>query len=72
MQRSIQLLSGTGDIVAGLLCSMNERHLEDFETIWKGVLRATEQPDSDWSWGYKLRQGNQEGLVYFEYGVLRR
>ncbi|MGI0488492.1 hypothetical protein ACN4EK_23875 [Pantanalinema rosaneae CENA516] len=60
MQRSIQLLSGTGDTVAGLLCSMSDRHLEDFETIWKGVLRATEQPDSYWSWDYKLRQGNQE------------
>ncbi len=60
MQRSIQLLSGTGDIVTGLLCSMSERHLEDFETIWKGVLRATEQPDRDWSWDYKLRQGNQK------------
>lgn len=60
MQRAIQLLSGTGDIVSGLLCSMSERHLEDFETIWKGVLRATAQSDSYWSWDYKLRQGNQD------------
>lgn len=39
---------------------LRQRHLENFETIWKGVLRATEQPDSDWSWDYKLRQDNQE------------
>ncbi len=60
MQRSIQLLSGTGEIVAGLLCSMSDRHLEDFETIWKGILRATEQLDSYWSWDYKLRQSKQD------------
>lgn len=60
MQRSIQLLSGTGEIVTGLLCSMSGRHLEDFETVWKGILRATAQPDGYWSWDYKLRQSNQD------------
>lgn len=60
MHQAIQLLSGRGEIVTGLLCRMNNQHLEDYETIWKGILRATEQPDRYWSWDYKLRQGNQE------------
>lgn len=63
MQRSIQLLSGTGAIVTGLLCTMNDRHLEDFETLWKGILRATVQPDGYWSWDYKLRRGNQDARL---------
>jgi hypothetical protein len=60
MQRSIQLLSGKEEIVTGQLCSMSDRHLEDFETVWKGILTATGQPDCYWSWDYKLRQGNQD------------
>lgn len=60
MQRSIQLLSGTGEIVTGLICPMSDRHWEDFETLWRGILIATDQPDRGWIWDYKLRQGNQE------------
>jgi hypothetical protein len=60
MQRSIQLLSGFGEVIPGLLCSMSDRHLEDFETIWKGILRATDQSDGYWNWDYKLRRGNQD------------
>jgi hypothetical protein len=47
---------------------MRDRHLEDFETIWKGILRATEQPDKGWNWDYKLRQGNQEAR-YESYAI---
>lgn len=60
MQRFIQLLSGSGETVTGLLCEMKDRHLEDFETIWKGILIATDQPDRYWIWNYKLRQANQD------------
>lgn len=60
MQRPIQLLSGTGEVVTGLLCTMSERHLEDFETIWRGILSVTNQPDRDWPWNYKQRQGSQD------------
>jgi len=60
MQRPIQLLSGTGEVVTGLLCDMNDRHLEDYQTIWKGILTATDQPDRYWMWSYKLHQTNRE------------
>jgi hypothetical protein len=39
---------------------MEENHLEDYETIWKGILLATEQPDRFWMWDYKLRQSNRD------------
>jgi hypothetical protein len=60
MIQVIQLLSGTREIVTGLLCDMSERHLEDFETVWQGILNATDQPDRYWIWDYKLQQGNRD------------
>jgi hypothetical protein len=68
MRQAIQLLSGTGEIVAGWLCEMEERHLEDFETIWQGTLSATDQADRDWRWHYKLRQADQE-VRYEAYAI---
>lgn len=47
---------------------MSDQHLEDFETIWKGILRETDQPDGYWSWSYKLRQSNQEAR-YESYAI---
>lgn len=60
MQQLIQLLSGTGESVTGLLCQMSARHLEDHETVWQEILLATEQSDGYWSWDYKLRRGEQD------------
>lgn len=59
MQRPIQLLSGTGETVSGLLCNLNDRHIEDVEAVWKEILSATDQADRYWSWDYKLRQADQ-------------
>ncbi len=39
---------------------MSDRHLEDFETIWQGILSATDQPDRDWRWDYKGRQADRD------------
>jgi hypothetical protein len=68
MQQPIQLLSGRGEIISGLICSMSDRHLEDFEAFWKEILGVTEQADRYWSWDYKLRQGKQGGR-YEAYAV---
>jgi len=68
MQRPIQLLDGTGEIVTGLLCDLNDRHIADFETIWKGILIATGQSDRDWNWNYKLRQA-QQAARYEAYAI---
>ncbi len=42
--------------------------MEDFEALWKGILRATAQLDGDWSWDYKLRRGNQDAR-YESYAI---
>jgi len=60
MQRPVQLLSGAGEIVSGILCAMRDRHLQDYETVWQDVLLATEQPDRYWSWDYKFRRGERD------------
>lgn len=60
MQQQIQLLSGAGEPITGLLCEMDDDHLDDYESIWKGILLATEQPDRYWMWDYKLRQSSRD------------
>lgn len=59
-ERSIQLLSGTGQTVDGLICKMQQRHWLDFQTTWQGILAATGQTDAAWMWDYKLRQAEHE------------
>lgn len=39
---------------------MDDDHLDDYESIWKGILLATEQPDRYWMWDYKLRQSSRD------------
>lgn len=60
MQQPIQLLTGTDQVVEGLICTMQQRHWEHYESVWQGILRATNQPDAGWMWDYKLRQSQQE------------
>lgn len=60
MQQIVQLVSSTGEIVNGLLCSMELRHLRDYYEVWHPILAATDQLDEGWPWEYKLRQAQQE------------
>ena len=55
MQFPIQVETGSGAFVPGMVCAMTRIHLGQIETIWRAMLQATEQPDADWNWGYKLR-----------------
>jgi hypothetical protein len=41
--------------VMGCLLPLEERHLEDFVTLWRGRLRGSEQEDRNWDWEKKLR-----------------
>ena len=56
----VQLLSGHGSTVDGLICQMQQRHWLDFQTTWQGILAATGQADAAWMWDYKLRQAERE------------
>lgn len=60
MKKSIQLRSGAGTLVEGLLCPMTSQHLDDYNEIWAEMLEEGEQPDKGWPWDYKLRQAQQE------------
>ncbi|MEO1095992.1 MAG: hypothetical protein AAFX01_13945 [Cyanobacteria bacterium J06638_28] len=60
MEQLVQLLSGTGEVVEGRICTMQLRHWKDFQSLWQDILILTEQPDAAWMWDYKLRQAEQE------------
>jgi hypothetical protein len=60
MQQVIQLVNGTGQLIEGSLCSMKQRHLQDYYEVWQPMLAESEQPDQGWPWDYKLRQSQQE------------
>ncbi|WP_052049503.1 hypothetical protein [Leptolyngbya sp. KIOST-1] len=61
IQRPVQILSGQGQVVSGLICTMQQRHQDDFQSTWQGILDVTDQPDAGWLWDYKRRQSEQEG-----------
>lgn len=60
MQQAIQLVTGAGNLVEALLCSMESRHLNDYQEVWQQFLEATNQPDQGWLWEYKLRQAQND------------
>ena len=55
MQFPIQIETGAGAFVPGVICEMTTAHLTQIETIWRAMLQALGQPDADWNWDYKLR-----------------
>ena len=55
MQQRIQLATGSGEIVSGVICTMTQRHLLQIEALWENMLIEAEQADMDWNWDYKLR-----------------
>ena len=60
MQLPIQVETGSGAFVPGLICTMSQEHLFQIETIWKGMLIALQEPDKAWNWDYKLRLATHE------------
>ena len=61
IQRPVQILSGQGQVVSGLICTMQQRHEDDSQSTWQGILDVTDQPDAGWIWDYKRRKSEQEG-----------
>lgn len=60
MQEVIQLVTGAGNLVDGLLSPMDTRHLNDYLAFWKPMIEAVGLDDQDWPWDYKLRQARSE------------
>jgi len=60
MQLPIQLLSGAGQLTPALLCDMAQRHVDDVEAFWHGMLITLDQEDAGWPWAQKLRRAERE------------
>ena len=73
MQIEIQLQQGNGQLVTAHLCTMQMRHLQDFNTIWKAMLEGLNAEDTFWDWTRKKRlslsQDRYEAYA-IEYGDL--
>lgn len=60
MQLPIQVTTGAGTLVPGLIRTMSQEHLAQIESIWKGMLLTLQQPDKGWNWAYKLQLATDE------------
>lgn len=55
MLRPVNLTTGSGQSVQAQLYLMQQRHVDDFEGIWRDILQALGQDDAFWSWATKKR-----------------
>ncbi|KAM3108924.1 hypothetical protein ACJ2PR_28350 [Phormidesmis sp. 146-33] len=57
----------SGAIVTGLLVTLTEKHLDDYETFWKSRLQQVEAADKFFDWEWKQRvlvpSGEAEGYA---------
>jgi GNAT superfamily N-acetyltransferase len=60
MSASVPVVTADGQRLSAHIVPMEQRHLNDVETIWQPILAATDQPDANWIWDYKLWQSDQE------------
>ena len=52
---SVQLEQATGELITALICPMERRHLNDFDSIWRSLLSALNADDAFWDWARKKR-----------------
>lgn len=55
MEQVIQLLQGNGQLVEAQLCDMTQKHLSDFDNIWRAMLIELNAEDAFWDWARKKR-----------------
>jgi hypothetical protein len=60
MLRLVTLTTGLGQPVQAQLDRMQPRHLDDFETLWRGMLLELNEEDAFWSWAMKKRLSNND------------
>jgi hypothetical protein len=68
MERAIELFRGLdGTAVMATVCPIAQQHIDDYESLWREVLRAYGQDDRFWSWEFKervfLSRDNYEGYA---------
>ncbi|QYO62304.1 hypothetical protein [Leptolyngbya sp. 7M] len=55
VSEAVQLQQADGAIVTALICPMVQRHLDDFNLVWKPMLEALDGEDAFWDWAWKKR-----------------
>jgi hypothetical protein len=55
MAELIELIAESGELVQARLNQMQDRHLQDFEIIWREMLFNLGQDDAVWNWAMKKR-----------------
>ncbi|NJR51104.1 MAG: GNAT family N-acetyltransferase [Leptolyngbyaceae cyanobacterium CSU_1_3] len=55
MRQRAELLHSNDQLVEVFICDMEERHLSDFNTIWRSMLEALDADDAFWDWARKKR-----------------
>jgi GNAT superfamily N-acetyltransferase len=55
MSQNVELLRGNGEVVTGIICPMNQNHLEDVNVLWKPMLQEMEEEDAFWDWAFNKR-----------------
>jgi hypothetical protein len=56
VQRQVQLIRGANNTpVNAYLVELKQKHIDDYETLWKNQLRLHLQDDKFWDWAFKLR-----------------
>lgn len=68
MRQDAKLLRVSDDqLVAAVLTTLTQKHLDDFETFWKSRLQTSAEEDSYWNWETKnrlyLERDNYEGYA---------
>lgn len=55
MSEIVQLRQGNGELVTAVICPMAQRHLNDFNSLWQGMLVGLDTDDAFWDWARKKR-----------------
>lgn len=68
MRQTVQILQvEANQLVEAFLVTLSEKHLQDFEQIWRAQLRASAEADRYWDWNMKnriyLSESNYEGYA---------
>lgn len=64
MNQPIRLTKPPNDIVTATISSLTQEQVGQIDDLWQGILRETQQPDTDWNWAYKLRLAVNDSRLY--------
>lgn len=68
MRQTVQIIQvQTNQLVEAFLVALSDKHLQDFDRVWKSQLRDSTEEDRFWDWEMKnriyLSESNYEGYA---------